>query len=81
MSIDKLVRILKANGWKKSPNVPNGWYRGLASLFFSTDNEGLSIIKLSNNDWGYISMIHKVTSTTKCLDIIWKSMESWRIIY
>lgn len=81
MTIEKIKRILKANGWKESPNVPNGWYRGMASFFFSTDEQGEYIIKLSDENWGYVSMISKINATPMSLQITWKSMESWKIIY
>lgn len=81
MSIDKLVRILKKNGWKKSPNITNGWYHGLATIFFSTDRQGEYIIELPDNNWGYVSMISNVKTNYKQLRINWKSSEYWELIY
>ena len=81
MTIDKFKRILKANRWKESPNVPNGWYRGLATIFFSTDNQGDCIIELPDDDWGYVSMIADIRSSSKELQITWKSSEMWKITY
>ena len=81
MTIDKLKRILRANGWKESTNVPNGWYRGLATIFFTTDKQGDYIIELPDDDWGYVMYISEVKSTSNRLKIIWKSSEEWKLLY
>ncbi len=81
MTIDKLKEKLKQYGWHESPNIQGGWYRGMASLSFNTDKRGVPILELADNDWGYIEMILKVQSTSKGLQITWKSTEMWWIIY
>lgn len=81
MTVNEVKKLLSENGWRESSNFPNGWYCGLASIIFGSDSDGRDIIKLLDDDWGYVEAIARISFSNREIQIFWKGFEEWKLVY
>lgn len=82
MTKQEFTTRLKKEGWsvKKYSDYEN-WQCGDVTLTLKYDNEGDTIIELTDDEWGYLNKIEGISFTPYRILIQWEAYQEWYLKY